>query len=427
VLYCEEQHITFDITVGSTTLKRDIADKRYIYSFEMNGKNSNFRILIVNYEFPPLGGGGGVATYDLAVEWIREAQVDVLTSSFRGLPKYEIMDNINVYRVKIFLRKTRDEASFFSMFSYLPMAFFKAIQLCRKNHYDVINTHFAVPSGPLGYVLGKLFEIPNVLSLHGGDIYDPSKKLSPHRSFFFRRAVRFLLNRADRIVAQSSNTRDNAFRYYQPEKDISIIPLAFHPPELPRVSREDVFIDENVDEDDFLLITVGRLIKRKAIDTIIRSLQKINYSSIKLLIIGDGPERGNLMRLVEDLSLNDRVIFLGYVSNEVKYRYLAVSNLFVLTSLHEGFGIVFMESMYCGLPIVCTNSGGQVDFLKNGENAILIDVGDADACAEAIVRFYEDRELYSNCSINNKKKVMNFYAENIANQYIKLFNDLREV
>ncbi len=389
----------------------------------MKSDGSNLKVLVVNYEFPPLGGGGGVATYDLAVEWTREAQVDVITSSYRGLPSFEIMDNINVYRVKIFFRKSRDEASFFSMFSYLPMAFFKAIQLCRKKRYDVINTHFAVPSGPLGYILGRFFRIPNVLSLHGGDIYDPSKKLSPHRSYFFRRAVRFLLNRADRIVAQSSNTRDNALRYYKPEKDISIIPLAFHPPEIPRASRVDAHIDEN----DFILITIGRLIKRKAIDTIIKSLNRINYKNIKLVIMGDGPERENLTRLVKEMHLKDRVTFLGYVSNDVKYRHLVVSNLFVLTSLHEGFGIVFMESMYCGLPIVCTNHGGQVDFLKDGENALLINVGDVDACAEAIVRFYEDKELYANCSMNNKNKVMSFYAENVAKEYIKLFNDLREV
>ena len=389
----------------------------------MKDENSQLRVLVVNYEFPPLGGGGGVATYDLAVEWIREAQVDVITSSYRGLPSFEIMDNINVYRVKIFFRKSRDETSFFSMLSYLPMAFFKAIQLCRKNRYSVINTHFAVPSGPLGYILGRLFRIPNVLSLHGGDIYDPSKKLSPHRSFFFRRAVRFLLNHADRIVAQSSNTRDNALRYYKPEKDISIIPLAFHPPEIPAVSRRDLEIDEN----DFILITIGRLIKRKAIDTIIRSLGRINYANIKLLIMGDGPERENLARLAEEMHLTDRVTFLGYVSNERKYGYLAVSNLFVLTSLHEGFGIVFMESMYCGLPIVCTNHGGQVDFLEDGENALLIDVGDVDACAEAIVRFYEDRELYADCSVNNRNKVKRFYAENVAKEYITLFNNVRKV
>ena len=107
--------------------------------------------------------------------------------------------------------------------------------------------------------------------------------------------------------------------------------------------------------------------------------------------IGEGPEKENLSMLVEKAGIKDRVKFLGYVSDEEKYRYLKISDLFILTSIHEGFGIVFMEAMYCGLPIVCTNHGGQVDFLKDEENAILIDVGDVDACTDAINRFYKEK------------------------------------
>jgi L-malate glycosyltransferase len=382
--------------------------------------NKKLKILIINYEFPPLGGGGGVATNDLALEWVKQGTVDVLTSSFTGLPAFEKVGDINVHRVKILFRKSRDAASFISMLSYLPGAFFRGIRLIRKNRYDVINTHFAVPSGPVGFLLGKMFGIPNVLSLHGGDIYDPSKKMSPHKSFFFSRVVRFILNHADRIVAQSSNTRDNTLKYYNPRKPVEIIPLAFHAPADPKTTRKAMGIDAK----EFMLITIGRLIKRKALEVLIKAVARVKDKKVRLYVMGDGPEREFLEQTARESGVADRIVFLGYVSDEDKFRYIRVADLFTLTSLHEGFGIVFMESMYFGLPVVCTNNGGQVDFLKDGENALLIDVGDVGACAAAIERFVRDRKLYTRCSKNNREAVKMFYAEAVANKYIEIFRDI---
>ncbi|MBN1500077.1 MAG: glycosyltransferase family 4 protein [Spirochaetes bacterium] len=381
------------------------------------------RILIVNYEYPPLGGGGGVATYDLAVEWAKKCQVDVLTSSFAGLPAFEKSDNINIYRVRILFRKSRDAATFISMASFVFFGFFKGISIIRKNRYDVMNTHFAVPTGPLGNILSKMFKIPNVLSLHGGDIYDPSKKLSPHKSPFFRKVVNNILRKADAIVAQSQNTRDNAVKYYDVNKEVKIIPLAYHPPVMPKADRKKLDIKEN----DYIITTVGRVIKRKAIDVAINAIARIKDKKVKLYVMGDGPEKENLQNLAADLGVQDRVIFLGFVDDEKKYRYLKASDVFIMTSLHEGFGIVFMEAMYAGLPVISTNHGGQTDFLFHEKNALLIDVGDVDACRKSIERIRKNPDLAARFSANNKKAVKNFYAENVALQYLEIFNSLSGV
>lgn len=377
------------------------------------------KILLINYEFPPLGGGGGVASYDLAVEWAKSAQVDVLTSAFKDLPLYEKVDNINIYRVRVLGRNSRDAASFISMLTYLINAFFKGMNLCRENRYNIINTHFAVPSGPLGFVLGKLFHIKNILSLHGGDIYDPSKKMSPHKSPLFSKVVRFILNKSDAIVAQSSNTKNNAIKYYKPKKDISIIPLAYHPVAYEKVSRKEI----NLTEKDFVIVTVGRLVKRKSIDTMIDGLSHLKFKSWKLVIIGDGPEKTYLEKMSDELQIRDKIIFTGFVSDEVKYQYLQNADIFAMTSLHEGFGIVFMEAMFCGLPIIATNNGGQVDFLKDEENALLIDVKDSNGFAHSVDRLHKSITLANKMGKNNKKKISEFYADEVADQYIKLFNE----
>lgn len=384
--------------------------------------NKDKKILIINYEFPPLGGGGGVAAYDLALEWLKYGQVDVLTSGFEDLPSYENMKGINIYRSKIFFRKSRDAATFISMLSFLITGFLKGFSLMRKNRYTVINTHFAVPSGPLGYVLGKFFSVPNVLSLHGGDIYDPSKKMSPHNSFFFKRVVAFILNRAQSVVAQSSNTRDNAVKYYNPGNEVLIIPLAFHQPEILPATRKDFNLDNNT----FYLITIGRLVKRKSIETIIYALSGIENKNIKLLILGDGPEKEFLSDLAVEKKVEDKIIFCGYVSDEDKYKYLSLSDVFILTSLHEGFGIVFMEAMYCSLPIICTNHGGQTDFLEDRQNALLLDVGDVESCKNSIIELSGNKNLYRTLSINNKEKVKDFYAESVAMRYLEIFKELSE-
>ncbi len=363
-----------------------------------------------------------MATRDLAIEWAKHAQVDVITSSFKGLKKFEKIDNVNIYRVKIFFRQSRDAATFISMLTYLPGAFIKGIMLISKNRYSVINTHFVLPSGPVGFLLGKIFRIPNIVSLHGGEIYDPSKKMSPHKSRFWSSIIKYLLNRADSLVAQSSNTAGNAVKYYNPNKEIHIIPLPFHPPKVYKVTRSE-FKFLNLKNDDFILVTCGRLVKRKAIDVLIRALSKIPSEKFKLLIMGDGPERENLERIVRKLELENKVFFLGFVDDMEKYKYLNIADIFTLTSMHEGFGIVYMEAMFCGLPIICSNEGGQVDFLKNKENAVLINVGDIEACANAILLLYKDKKMYKKLSDNNRKKVKEFYAEKIAGSYIKIFKD----
>ncbi|TFH41902.1 MAG: glycosyltransferase family 1 protein, partial [Chrysiogenales bacterium] len=171
------------------------------------------------------------------------------------------------------------------------------------------------------------------------------------------------------------------------------------------------------------LVTVGRLIKRKALDILIRAVAAARAPGVRLYIMGDGPEREFLETTARECGAGDRVVFLGYVTDEQKFGHIAVADLFTLTSLHEGFGIVFMESMYFGLPIVCTNNGGQTDFLRDGENALLVDVGDIDGCAAAIDRFASDRKLYATCSANNREAVKRFYAGAVAARYIDMFRD----
>src|SRR5690606_13593221 len=218
------------------------------------------RLLFCNYEYPPLGGGGGVVNAALARELARTHDVTVLTSRAFDLPEESMENGVRVLRVPVWLRRERAAASLPSLAGYVVNGVLQDRGLVRRERFDVINTHFALPSGPVGQHLAARANVPNVLSVHGGDLYDPSKKLSAHRHALLRACVRKVARAADAVVAQSQNTADNLRRFYAPELEAEIIPLGI---ERPRVTRADRAA-HGFGPDDLVLVNVGRLCARIA-------------------------------------------------------------------------------------------------------------------------------------------------------------------
>lgn len=222
------------------------------------------------------------------------------------------------------------------------------------------------------------------------------------------------MNNSDFIVAQSSNTKKNAIKYYNPDRDIQIIPLPYEPFSFEKISRNDLGMNDDI----FYVISTGRLVKRKGFDFLLKSLAKVN--KVHALIIGDGPEKNNLQELAISLGLLDRVHFLGFVTEEKKFQYLSQSDVYILSSVHEGFGIVLQEAMQIGLPIISTDNGGQIDLINENENGYLIQFGDDIALAEKIELFQKNNELRRNFSDCNMEKINDFRTEKICNMYLRL-------
>jgi glycosyltransferase involved in cell wall biosynthesis len=339
----------------------------------MHGGPAARRVLIVSYEYPPLGGGGGVIFRDLAEELARSIDVTVLTSGRLGLASRERRDNLEIVRAPVLLRDSDATASMASMLSFFPSSLAAGARLLRERRFDLVHTSFAVPSGPSGLLLARMFRLPHVLSVHGGDIYDPSKALSPHRTPLLKQTVRSVIHRSERVVAQSSDTRQRACSIYG-ERHIDCIPLAVRRPPFQRIPRAALGL--GLDDDHFVLVTVGRLIARKALDQLIEIVASLGDPRFRLVVVGEGPEREPLEAKARECGVADAVRFAGFVSDERKWQILAASDLYVSTSLHEGFGIVFLEAMENGLPVICYDRGGQVDFVSN-EVGRLLPLGEA--------------------------------------------------
>jgi glycosyltransferase involved in cell wall biosynthesis len=357
----------------------------------------------------------------LARHLARRHEVTVLTSRARELPPDASEEGVRVVRVPVFFRKELAVANFPSMFAYLPSGFARGLTLGRKSAFDVINTHFVVPTGPLGHALSRTQRIPNVLSVHGGDLFDPSKASSPHRHAPMRAAVRWLLRRADAIVGQSQDTVRHVRSIYGVERPTSLIPLGIErPPHAGPARRAEFGLPENA----FVLVTIGRLVARKATTQLIDILAATRIENAHLLVVGSGPDASAIQERSRALGIEDRVHLLGQASDAQKYAALQVSDVFASTSQHEGFGLVFLEAMAQGLPIVCYDRGGQTDFLATGETGHVVPLNDQERFKEALFALHADPNTRRACGARNLKGVEQFFIDTCAARYEQIFEEV---
>jgi L-malate glycosyltransferase len=379
------------------------------------------KILLLCYEYPPIGGGGGVGAQQYAEAWARAGhEVKVITSGAPGLPAREIVAGVDLIRVYTGKRKDRATTSFLAMLLYNLTAFAYVGKHRREfRSCDLINTHFSIPTGPMAWLAAKTLGIPNVLTIIGGDIYDPSKRSSPHRHFFFRLVNRWILNSADRLIAISSDTKARAKQYYRVRQPIQVINYGF----APLAQGTEVALDPPLAEGKFHLIAVGRLVPRKGFDVLIRALARLP-EEVELLLVGDGPEEQALRRLAAQNGVSGRVRLLGFQPRGAIHRLLRMADCFVLSSWHEGLGIVVQEAMDAGLPVIATNNGGQVDLIKQERNGLLVEPGNEESLADAIRRLHADPALARSMGRNNLEDVSSLYMDLNQELYLTVFSEL---
>jgi len=344
------------------------------------------RILVVNYEYPPLGGGGGVLTRTLVSELARRHEVTVLTTRGDGQHAESYDDGAHIVRVPVVGRRALAKASVPSMLSFVPAARRRGAALFERSPPDVVHTFFAVPSGPAGAWLARKTGAAHVVTVIGADIHDPSRAVSPDRFPPLRRAVTNVVTGADAVTAISRDIAQRA-KALTRRTDIEVVSCAVPAPVLPKPDRGAL----GWPKDEFVVLTIARLVARKGLDTLIRGVGRAG-APVTLEIVGDGPLRRSLEQLAET-EAPGRVRFAGPVDATGKNLRLVSADAFALVSLHEGFGLVYLEAMHAGIPVLAGDAGGQTDFLHDGDDALMVAPGDVVAIAAALRRLADDRAL----------------------------------
>jgi glycosyltransferase involved in cell wall biosynthesis len=362
-------------------------------------------ILIINFEYPPLGGGGGVATQDFARELATRHTVHVITTGHGDLAAECDDQGVHVHRVPVAGRSDLPTSSLLSLITFFPAALWRGIAVCRRLPFDVINAQFIVPSGLPALLLSWIFHKPLVVSLIGGDLYDPTKGISPHRHWWLRALVRFIAARATALTAISQDTKRRAQQLHGVKQDISITPLGVHMPTATPASRQELGLPVGIP----VAISIGRLVPRKQYEILLAAWQDVPQAH--LLIVGDGPLKTNLVETCAKLGLQDRVHFAGFVSEGKKQQLLRASDIYVSAAEHEGFGIVYLEAMAAGLPIVTTFNGGQIDFLEKQKNALFVSTDSAGEISAAVTALLNDAALRHTMKTNNVQAVQKYTIE----------------
>jgi len=352
------------------------------------------KILIFSTAYLPLIGGAEVAIKEITDRMGNEdfsarggpAFIwDMITARIkRDLPKCERLGNINVYRIGLGLGAL--DKIILAMFGA-----FKARRLDKKNNYDAIWSIMASQAS-IGAAFFKIFNKNKklILTLQEGDEEEHLARYVFNIKFLYKLLVRpwhrLVFKKADKVTAISNYLKERAIKNGV-KAPVEIIPngVDIRNYEL-RIMNHELNRLKNklgIKKNDKILITTGRLVKKNAVDDIIRSLTCLDRN-IKFISLGAGPDFDKLKNLAKETGVDKRVLFLPLVENKDVIKYLKIADIFIRPSLSEGLGNSFLEAMAAGIPVIGTPVGGIPDFLINNETGFFCEVQNPKSIAEKV-------------------------------------------
>ncbi|WP_281986244.1 N-acetyl-alpha-D-glucosaminyl L-malate synthase BshA [Aquimarina aggregata] len=367
------------------------------------------KIAIVCY--PTFGGSGVVAT-ELGIA-LAKLNHEVHFITYKQPVRLELLNpNIHFHEVNV---------PTYPLFHYQPYELAlssKLVDTIKKYEIDVLHVHYAIPHAYAGYMAKKMLEeegiyVPMVTTLHGTDI----TLVGNHP--FYKTAVTFSINNSDIVTSVSQNLKDDTLRLFDITNEIKVVPN-FIDLTHQKTSFTDCQRDVMALPEERIVTHISNFRAVKRITDIVDVFYNIQKEMpAKLLMVGDGPERKPAEQKCKELGIKDKVIFLGN-SNEID-KILCFSDLFLLPSERESFGLAALEAMVNKVPVISSNAGGIPEVNNHGVSGYLSNVGDIQDMSKNAIKILKDDVVLEQFKQRAYSEAQKFDVNEIVPKYIALY------
>lgn len=402
-------------------------------------------VCILTTSFPRFkGDSAGTFIYSLVSLLSQKGiNVEVIAPHDPGTNFFEHWGNIHINRFPYFfplkyqrlcyrdglLNNLRNSRLAVAQTPFLILSeFLFLLYVLKKMKIDLIHAHWSLPQGLLGILAKQLLKIPCVTTLHGSDVFG-------QRHPIFRSLNKLAISHADVCTANSLATAKTAYKIAACQ-NLKIIPMGVDSNRFQKTTEVDD-LKKKFNLDGEVILSVGRLIDLKGTDYLIKALPRVllRFPTAKALIIGTGPRKNHLLNLSKELQIEENMVFIDQIPHTELIKYYSLADVFVLPSITnkkgetEGFGVVLLEAMACGLPVIGSDIGGIPDIIRKGETGLLIRQKDSQDLADQIIRLLSDESLRKKVIKNGHNLISTKFSwEVVTDRFIEIYRDtLRDI
>ena len=365
--------------------------------------------------YPTFGGSGVVATELGKALAEKGHEIHFITYS-QPVRLGSLRENITYHEVRV---------SDYPLFDYQPYELVltsKIVDVAKYEGLDLLHVHYAIPHASAAYMAQRILQsegihLPFITTLHGTDITLLGKDAS------FEPVITFAINESDAVTAVSDSLKQDTFKHFGVKRSIDVIPNFIQVKPLETSEKLQRLRASYTPNGEKLITHISNFRPVKRVDDVIRIFDKIRKEiPAKLLLVGDGPERYRIEQMCRTMGNCGDTVMVGKLKSTKEV--LDISDLFLLPSEHESFGLSALEAMACGVPVVSTNTGGLPEVNIHGETGCVADVGDYETMAEHAVRMLTDEDLYRKFSQGAYKQAKVFELDSVLPQYEALYNQV---